>query len=104
MRLRNVGANMTVGDIGVTLQITTNEDMTGYDLEVIIVKPSGATITRSTTSISMQNAFYVTADGDIDEDGKHFIFLRNNTVGFEYDPGNNTFMVRPRAEDQAVWV
>ena len=103
MRLRNVGADMTEQDVGVSIEITTNENLTGYNLEFIFVKPSGATITRTATSISGYSASYVTASGDIDESGDYYVFLRNKDIGFEYDPGNNKFRVRPKGEDQAVW-
>ena len=99
------GAELTVGDIGITIDVTTNEVMSGKDIEVIVVKPSGATFRKNVTSISDDGytASYSLVTGDVDEEGEYSVYLRNNEDGYEYKVGANTFLVRPKAEDMAKY-
>ena len=101
--MRNVGADLTVGDAGVSIEVTTNTDLTGCDIEFIFIKPDGSSFTRTATSISVYTAAYVSQADDFDLDGDHYVYLRNKTVQYEFNEGNNRFRVRPKGEDQAVW-
>lgn len=93
--MRIQAGDLTVGDIGVQISVTTNETLSG-NVDFEFLKPSGATITRDVNSLSGATALYITQDGDIDEAGKWYVFLKDSTTGFRYNEyGGNSFRVRP---------
>ena len=93
--------DFTVGDVGVNIQITADIDLTGIDVDFIFVKPSGATITRDSTSISTYTATYTLASGDLDESGTWRVWLYEADTGYYFDADDNVFVVAPKPEDQA---
>jgi hypothetical protein len=97
----NSKADFTVGDTNVPIDYTTDEDMTGDNIDFIFIKPSGESIIRDASSISTYTARYIWASGDLDEDGVWQYCLRNVTNVFEYQ-GTGSFTVRPKAEEMAV--
>lgn len=95
--------DMTVGDVGVPITATADEDLTGKNIDFIFIKPSGETIRRDATSISTYTATYNTASGDIDEAGLWTVYLKYETNPYYYvGESGNTFYVRPKPEDMAV--
>uniref|UniRef100_A0A6M3K4I9 Uncharacterized protein n=1 Tax=viral metagenome TaxID=1070528 RepID=A0A6M3K4I9_9ZZZZ len=98
------GADMTIGDAGVPISITVDEDLTDIELtslEMVFVSPSGNTFTRTPAEKTTYTATYYTYTADIDEDGTWHVYFRNLATGFEYNEGNNVFTVRKKAEDMA---
>jgi hypothetical protein len=93
---------LTVDDVGVSIVATTDETLTGLDIDFIFIKPSGESIRRDASSISGLTATYTTASGDIDEAGLWHVYLYNNTTGFYYNKeSGNRMTVRPKPEDMA---
>ena len=95
---------MTVGDAGIPMSITVDEDLTDFeltDLEIILISPTGNTFTKNPAEKTQYTFTYYTYTPDIDEDGAWHIFGRNALTGFEYNEGNNVFTVRKKAEDMA---
>lgn len=100
--MRRARGDMTAGDVGVQISITTDEELSG-DVNFEFVKPDGSTITRDVTSLSGATALYVTAAGDIDQAGIWFAFLKDATTGFYYnDYGGNAFTVREKPADMGA--
>ena len=102
--MRIKGADMTVGDAGIQISVTVDEDLTDIaltSLEFVFVSPSGNTFTRNPASKTTYTATYLTFANDIDEDGDWHLYFRNIATGFSYNEGNNTFVVRKKAEDMA---
>jgi hypothetical protein len=100
--MRIESGELTVGDIGIPIVATTDETLTGLDIDFILIKPSGESIRRDASSISGLTATYNTASGDMDESGDWFVFLYNNTTGFYYNKeSGNRMPVRPKPEDMA---
>lgn len=100
------GADITVGDAGIQVTVTVDEDLTDYeltDLEFIFIKPTGGTFTKNPASKTQYTATYLTFSTDIDEEGEWYVYFRNLATGFEYNEGNNSFLARPKAEDMAKW-
>jgi len=98
------GADMTVGDAGIQISVTVDEDLTDIELtslEFVFVSPSGNTFTRNPASKTTYTATYLTFASDINEDGTWHMYFRNLATGFEYNEGNNVFTVRKKAEDMA---
>jgi hypothetical protein len=96
--------NFTVGDVGVSLSVRTNEDLTAKTIYFIFIKPSGVTLTKQATSISTYIAIYTWASGDLDEDGEWKVSLKNAnspSAEYEYQPGAISFNVRPTTEEMA---
>lgn len=91
---------MTVGDVGVPIAITTNVTLTTKDIDMILVKPNGESITRD-ASVSSTVATYTTVSGDIDVDGVWRAYLRNVTDGYDFDRAT-VFTVKPKPEDMAA--
>lgn len=102
--MRIKGADMTVGDAGIPITVTVDEDISAIpltSLEFVFVSPSGNTFTRNPASLTTYTATYNTFSTDIDEDGDWHLYFRNLATGFEYNEGNNIFTVRKKAEDMA---
>ena len=97
--MRIADGQMTVGDVGVQIQITANETLTGIDVKMVLVKPSGATLTKDTV-IAGTVATYTTIAGDIDEDGMWRAYLYENDTGFYYR-GHASWSVNPKPADMA---
>lgn len=97
-------ADMTVGDAGVGIAMTTDVDLSLYvpsDFEFTFIKPSGATITRPAVTLNNYTVTYYTYEADMDEAGVWEVYLKNVKIGYEFVKGNSTFSVRPKAEDMA---
>jgi hypothetical protein len=103
--VRIKGASATIGDSGIQVIITVDEDLSDLtvdDLEIIFIKPNGETITRTPYSLTAYTVTYITYTEDFDQSGTWYIYLRNTTTGFEFNEGNNSFVVREKAEDMAM--
>lgn len=95
--------DFTVGDIGVDIAITSNQDLTGRNIDFHFIKPGGATISRDATSINTYTATYTTIAGDLDLPGTWYVYLYDATTEFYYnEDGVNTFRVRPKPFVMAV--
>jgi len=94
--------DFTVGDVGVSIPYTTDENMTGLDIDFIFIKPSGQAILRDATSISTTTATYTFVAGDLDEVGTWRGRLKNQDGPYEYKPDKEEFVVTAKSEDQAV--
>jgi hypothetical protein len=100
--MRREHGDLTIGDVGVPVNYTTNEDMTGMNIDFKFTKPSGAVIVRDASSIATTVATYNTASGDIDEAGEWWIDLLNADNPFHYvGEGPMNFKVRPTPETMA---
>jgi hypothetical protein len=107
--MRIKGADMTVGDAGIPFTITIDEDLTGYattEIQLIFVSPTGDTFRKTPYSITATagggtTIVYYSYSTDILEDGDWHLYLYNVRTGFEYNEGNNVFVVRKKAEDMA---
>ena len=101
---RRIDGHLTVGDIGVPIIASTDETLTGLNIDFKLTKPSGQVIIRDASSISLKTATYNTASGDIDEAGDWYIDLFNSTTGYHYIGGSGTHIyVRPKPEDMAAY-
>lgn len=100
-------ANATVGDIGTPVTITTPLDISLYaltELELIFIKPSGGTFIRNPSEITgTYTCKYYTFADDLDEDGDWDVYLKDLRIGREFVGGNNSFRVRPKALDMALY-
>jgi hypothetical protein len=95
--------DFTVGDIGVSIVVTTDETLTGKNIDFKFVKPSRETILRDATSLSGQQATYTWASGDLDESGTWYVFLYNETDDYWYTKeSGNAFVVRDKPDVMAV--
>jgi hypothetical protein len=92
--------DFTVGDVGVAIELTADITLTGIDIDFVFIKPSGATITRDSTSISGSVAQYVWATGDLDEAGQWYADLYENDTGYFFTDYVQ-FKVRPKPQDMA---
>ncbi len=102
------GAGIAVGSANVPVEITTDLDLaTGVylvsELEMIFIKPSGETFTRTPSSISGYIATYNTVAGDIDEEGEWHAYLKNLRLDYEFVKGNTSFSARPKALDMGLY-
>lgn len=102
------GADIAVGSANVAVEITTDLDLaTGVylvtELEMIFIKPSGETFTRTPSSISGYIAIYNTGADDIDEEGEWHVYLRNLRLDQEFVKGNSAFSARPKVEDMSSY-
>lgn len=95
--MRIIEGDMTVGDVGIPIAITTDVTLTGKNIDMVLVKQSGNSIIRD-ASVSGTVATYTTIAGDIDEAGRWFAYLRNVTDGYDFDRAT-TFTVKPKPED-----
>ena len=99
MRMQH--GEFTVGDVGVSVVASTDETLTGLNIDFKFLKPSGETIIRDSTSISGQQVTYTWASGDLDEAGTWHCELYNATTGYTYK-GTGEFVVKDKIEDMAV--
>jgi len=99
MSLRIESGSLTVGDVGATVAITTDETLTGKNIDILLIKPSGITLMADTT-VSGTVATYTTASGEIDESGSHWAMLRNVTDGYWFS-GKVPIHVNPDPRDMA---
>lgn len=90
---------ITVGDVGVTLSVATNDTaLSGKTLKLVLTSPTGET-KRFTGTVSSQAVSYTTASADdVDEAGEWLIDLYNETAGFHYLP-QGQFKVRRKPGD-----
>lgn len=94
--------DFTVGDVGVDIDYTTDENMAALDIVFIFIKPSGKTIVRDATSIATFTATYTWASDDLDEAGTWRGRLKNKNGPYEYKPDKEEFIVTEKTQDQAV--
>ena len=94
--------DFTVGDVGVSITYTTDENMAALDIVFIFVKPSGKTIVRDATGIVTFTATYTWATDDLDEAGTWRCRLKNKDGPYEYKPDKEEFVVTEKTQDQAV--
>lgn len=99
MSIRLEQADMTVGDVGAQVQIPTDVTLTGKNIDILIIKPSGATLLTDTT-VSSQTATYTSAAGQIDEEGEYTAMLQNVTDGYWFT-GMVHWHVAPDPRDMA---
>lgn len=92
--------DFTVGDIGVSIELTADISLAGLDIDFVFIKRSGATIMRDSTTIDDATAMYTWAAGDLDEDGEWWATLYQNDAGY-YFTDYVRFRVRPKPEDMA---
>ncbi len=93
----------TVGDVGVDITITADQDLTGRNVDFYFIKPTGGSIIKDATSISTFTATYTFASGDLDLAGDWAAYLYDATAGFFYnEDGANRFKVRPHPFTMAV--
>jgi hypothetical protein len=90
---------MTVGDIGAEVVIATDITLTGKDIDILIIKPSGATLLTDTT-VSGVEATYTSTSGQIDEEGEYTAMLRNVTDSYWFT-GTVSWPVSPDPRDMA---
>jgi hypothetical protein len=101
------GADLTVGDVLAPITITTDLNISGYaltELEFIFIKPSGGTLIKNPSEITgTYSCKYNTVSDDLDEDGDWEVYLKDLRIGREFQKGNNSFKVRPKAQDMALY-
>jgi len=100
MSVSIVQGKMTVGDIGAQVQITTDVTLTGKNIDILIIKPSGRTLLTDTT-VSALLATYTSTSGQIDEDGEYQAMLYNVTDTYWFS-GVVKWNVSPDPRDMAV--
>jgi len=81
MSVRIVQGKMTVGDVGAQAEITTDVTLTGKDIDILLIKPSGATLLTDTAVLG-DVATYTSTSGQIDEEGLYSAMLLNVTDGY----------------------
>lgn len=93
--------DMTVGDIGITIQYTVDVTISGAssNIDFIFLKPSGETIRRDSTTTVAAVATYTTVAGDIDEAGDWYGWLYDEFTDFTFIPIKNKFKVAPKPQD-----
>ena len=99
MSVRLEQGKMTVGDVGAQVQITTDVTLTAKNIDILLIKPSGATLLTDTT-VSGTVATYTSTSGQIDEEGDYSAMLQNVTDGYWFS-GVVTFPVSPDPRDMA---
>jgi hypothetical protein len=99
MSVRLEQGDITVGDVGATVEIDTGETLTGLNIDILLIKPSGATLLLDTT-VSGTVATYTTSAGEIDESGKYSAMLKNVTDNYWFS-GKVLFLVNPDPQDMA---
>lgn len=99
--MRIKAGDFTVGDIGVSVEITTDVDLTSVDADFVFIKPSGESIRRDATSVSTYTATYTWVAGDLDEAGEWRVWLYNETTDYFFKPSSNVFTVTDDPEDMA---
>ena len=99
--MRVTPGKMTVGDVGVRIGYTTDQTLTG-DIDFELMKPDGSTIRRDADSLVDATAYYYTVEGDIDQAGDWYVFLKNVTTGYYFiEDGANVMKVRPKPATMA---
>ena len=99
MSVRIVQGNMTVGDVGAQVAITTDVTLTGKNIDILLIKPSGATLLTDTT-VSGTVATYTSTSGQIDEEGEYTAMLKNVTDSYWFT-GTVNWPVSPDPQDMA---
>ena len=99
MSVRLEQGDMTVGDVGAQVQIPTDVTLTGKNIDILIIKPSGATLLTD-TAVSSKTATYTSTSGQIDEEGKYTAMLRNITDSYWFT-GSVSWHVSPDPRDMA---
>jgi len=95
--------DFTVGDVGCSITITTDQDLTGRNVDFYFIKPTGGSIIKDSTSVSTYTATYTFASGDLDVAGDWYVYLYDATAGFFYnEDGTNRFRVKPKPFAMAV--
>jgi len=90
---------MTVGDVGAQVEITTDVTLTGKNIDILLIKPSGATLLTDTT-VSGTVATYTSTSGQIDEEGEYTAMLQNVTDSYWF-AGTVSWPVSPDPRDMA---
>ncbi len=92
----------TVGDIGATIEIPTDETLTGKNIDIVFIKPSGASwiVNATISGDDDEEASYTTVSGDVDESGDWRAHVRNVTDGYDFK-GYIPIRVNPKPEDMA---
>jgi len=99
MSIRIESGSITVDDVGATVEITTDLTLTGKNIDILLIKPSGATLLTDTT-VSAKVATYTTTSGQIDESGDYWAMLQNVTDGYWFS-GKVRIPVNPDPRDMA---
>jgi len=99
MSVRLEQGDMTVGDVGAQVQIPTDVTLAGKNIDILIIKPSGATLLTDTT-VSSKTATYTSTAGQLDEVGKHTAMLQNVTDEYWFT-GTVSWHVNPDPRDMA---
>jgi hypothetical protein len=99
MSIRIEQGKMTVGDVGAQVVIPTDVTLTGKDIDILIIKPSGATLLVD-TAVSGVEATYTSTSGQIDEEGNYTAMLQNVTDGYWF-AGTVSWPVSPDPRDMA---
>ena len=99
MSIRIESGSITIGDVGATIEITTDETLTGKNIDILLIKPSGATLLAGTT-VSGTVATYTSTSGQIDESGGYWAMLKNVTDSYWFS-GKVHVPVNPDPQDMA---
>jgi len=99
MSIRIEQGNITVGDVGATIAIATDVTLTAKDIDILLIKPSGATLLADTT-VSGVTATYTSTAGQIDETGDYYARLLNVTDSYWF-AGSVRVPVNADPRDQA---
>lgn len=99
MSVRIEQGKMTVGDVGAEVQIPTDVTLTGKNIDILLIKPSGATLLTNTTVLN-KTATYTSTAGQIDEEGEYSAMLFNVTDNYWFT-GTVNWPVSPDPRDMA---
>lgn len=94
-------ADFTIGDVGVSLVGTVNEDISSKNIDFLFTKPSGASLLKDATSVATYTATYTWASEELDEAGDWRVSLYEADNGFYYQP-SRIFTVGDKPEDMAI--
>jgi len=99
MSVSILSGSVTVGDVGATIAITTDVTLTDKNIDILLIKPSGAVLFTDTT-VSGTVATYTSTSGQIDESGDWRAMLRNVTDSYWFS-GSAPIRVNPDPRDMA---
>jgi len=92
--------DMTKFDANVPIQCYADVDLTGMEINLEVIKPSGATMVRPCV-VSGNFGTYFTALGEFDEVGKHNFSFFNKTLG-QYMIPSGEFYVKNAPGESAL--
>jgi len=98
--MRLTRGDMTRGDANVPIQCYADVDLTGMEIRLEVIKPSGATMTRPCV-VSGNFGTYFTALDEFDEVGKHNYSFYNVTLNQRMIPSGE-FYVKAQPGEEAL--